>query len=419
MSNVCVDRSSVCVKSADLPPGLSISPNKYSTCSSSPECVEKNSISISSVYPTIRMNQVSVSTEHVSRIGFVPYVHDPKINDYWLGIAVGRAWGNLTTIGGVYEPELDHNLLSTLYREVKEETNDCFQLPPPQNIGRWPVIYHKNTYTVLVEYPYSVMEHRMSPSEEINTIVWFTRRQLFRIHSMCRHVAKLRLSFSSYLEPIVLPLTCGVDLSEPWLSVPPPVDYLKLRPKKVSSDIGSYDDVLVDADNYRWYHVDVVLSEDKTRAWIANGGTKKYQVTGAELQSAVEAVKRVNNRAIKVYSESQIPGSQSLETEIRRWRKNDILADKYHDEYAATPDESKIDVIIKYEQLAYNCSRRSNPTDMSRINGIKFIDSVNRFLREGVNKLNVLQTLFYDSPWMECLTDSNIYTVIDNTVTVP
>jgi hypothetical protein len=368
------------------------------------------------IYPTMRMCQVSVSTDRVSRMGMVPYVYDAKIKDYWLGIAVGRAWGNLTTIGGVYEPDQDHNLLSTLYREVREETGDYFKVPSPDFIGHCPVIYHKNTYTVLVEYPAEVMDHSMKPTEELNTVVWFTRKQLHVIYAMSRRVANLRLSFSSYLEPIILPLTCGVDLSCQPGPYPPPHDYREQRPVDEIDTIGSYEDVIFDADKYRWYHIDVVLAGEF--AWLANGAVRKYKIQTDQLSAAVDSIKRANNRSIKVYSESGLPGHQSLELEIRRWRKKDSLADNYRIEYSSSPDDSKIDVIVKYEQLAYNLSKRSHPSDMSRINGIKFIDSVNRLIRGGICQLPKLVNQFLGSPWIECLT-SKIYTISNEVVNLP
>lgn len=401
-------------KDCSLPPGLPISPR--------PNGNLIPRFPVSAVYPTLRMAHIYVASDSVSRMGFVPYVYDPKIRDYWLGIAIGKAWGNLTTIGGVYEADKDKNLLDTLYREVKEETGGFFQLPKPEQIGSYPVIYHKNTYTVLVEYPYASMQYSMKSTDEINTVVWFTRRQLYHIHATCRRVSNLRLSFSSYLEPIVLPLTCGLDLTSTSINFPPPRDYLESRPrptKEFSENYGDLEDLLLDANKYRWYHIDVVISDHFS--WIANGATRKYQVRTTDLPMAVDAVKKVNNRAIKVYCEGELPGSQSLEIEIRRWRKNDELADEYHDEYTSAIAEEKIDVIIKYEQLAYNSSRREKPTDMSRINGIKFIDAINRLLRAGVNQFAVLLTYpsIAMSPWLACLTESKIFTISNGVVSVP
>lgn len=113
----------------------------------------------------------------VRRIGVILIHNDGYCK--WIGLGVTGEKGNLTSIGGEYEPTKDNNIFETAIREYKEELGNNYPLIDDMKIwNSWAIQDH---IIVNIFHPVDEMLLNFDKTDEIQSLVWLTPKQLLEI----------------------------------------------------------------------------------------------------------------------------------------------------------------------------------------------------------------------------------------------
>lgn len=143
----------------------------------------------------------------VRRIGII-LIHDDGYCK-WIGLGVTREKNNITSIGGEFEPTKDNNIFETAIREYKEELGNNY--PPLDKVticNSWAIQDH---LIVNIFHPVSYMLLNIDNTDEIQSLVWLTPRQLYDIKK------KKQFRMSYWIDRVVNDICYSVDSGQPFI----------------------------------------------------------------------------------------------------------------------------------------------------------------------------------------------------------
>jgi len=120
-----------------------------------------------------KVHEINWADMEISRSGIIPIYDDGK--QRWIGLGVNRFSGNISTIGGAYEPT-DHDLLSTAVREYNEEVGKNMENVTEKALYNNYVV--KSEYSVSILHPVSSRCVTFTLTDELFDILWVTPKQL-------------------------------------------------------------------------------------------------------------------------------------------------------------------------------------------------------------------------------------------------
>jgi 8-oxo-dGTP pyrophosphatase MutT (NUDIX family) len=122
----------------------------------------------------IHVNQINWASKEISRSGIIP-IYDDGLHK-WIGLGVSKFSGNITTIGGRWEPT-DHDLLTTAIREYNEEVGSNMENLVEESVYDCYAI--QSTYSIAIFYPIKAIPDKdFVPTDELFDLIWVTSEQL-------------------------------------------------------------------------------------------------------------------------------------------------------------------------------------------------------------------------------------------------
>lgn len=120
------------------------------------------------------VSEIDWSESEINRSGIIPYFIQNGVVK--LGFPVSTFSSNISTIGGVFEPEEDYDLLSTAVREFNEEMGVNFKKMSEKDLYGCFAITNNYSYTII--YKVEKTNETFIRTDEVYSMIWITPRQL-------------------------------------------------------------------------------------------------------------------------------------------------------------------------------------------------------------------------------------------------
>lgn len=252
------------------------------------------------------VRKIDWSNSNINRAGIIPIYYDGMYS--WIGLAISRSSGNISTIGGRFEPD-DHDLLSTAIREYSEEVGTNMRSLIEESVYNCYAIMSR--YSVAIFVPMVGRPDAFNPTEEVYDLLWLTPKQL-RIMAVNQEMVLNKgpriFLFASDLRLMAKEIADAVDTGQPFTYISSNDSFDRsVRPKKevkvdIPKIITDINEFKQEVNSFRLGNVGLVIGtdniiimrEDKTAYVLPKKSSNEkiindvFTRTGSKIQVAID-----------------------------------------------------------------------------------------------------------------------------------